>query len=533
MRKITDFRRLFVLGCILFGSMGSESSHAQFFDTLPNASTTFLYMSPPIIADYNGNGIPDIVTFQGCVGPLCGLHYVADYSNDPTVSLTPSTQVLSALAFAGSMVEIVGGDFNGDGHQDVLVRTHGPHEFRLVPGTGNGTFGAPILWGTYTQTISECRTGDFNGDGRTDLATLWAFSPPLMRVWMSTPSGGLTLVASLSGLGTPKVGDYNGDGYDDIAMLTAPADSSSPHFARLLRGGATGLVFPIVSLPTPTGVNRMSDPADFNGDGIDDILVLGGGNFHVMLGAATGPLSTSSSVGNFPPLAFPFVFGADMDTDGNVDIVATALLPGSPQQNVVLMIRNRGAGQFVSGNSPIIWQPDPGVALGFNKFDSQLVRDLDGDGDMDLLLPVYAFYAPPTLLYLRNLAIFGEGCSGSAGVPTASIGAPYPGNPDFAISVSGAAPFAPAICGISLATSIPSPCGLLIDINPGSLVLPDPMSGVTMTDALGFGAITGSVPPSFSGIRVFVQWAVWDPAAAFSYGGADFSLSPGRTMTFF
>ncbi len=77
------------------------------------------------------------------------------YSN---LKVTTATQVLNA------------GDWNRDGHGDVIVRSAGGDLLVLYPGLGNGRFGRGLSLGRGWASVTRLSaTGDVTGDGRPDL----------------------------------------------------------------------------------------------------------------------------------------------------------------------------------------------------------------------------------------------------------------------------------------------------------------------------------------------------------------------------
>jgi hypothetical protein len=126
----------------------------------PILTTTLTYPQALALADFNGDGLPDLayVTTTGFAIALNvgGGHF----GNSQSCPLTAAA--LSSI--------ILSGDFNGDGKHD-LVFANGSGAAAYVLGNGDGTFGAPqVLPGT----VDQIAIGDFNHDGYSDLAY---FSP--------------------------------------------------------------------------------------------------------------------------------------------------------------------------------------------------------------------------------------------------------------------------------------------------------------------------------------------------------------------
>jgi hypothetical protein len=60
-------------------------------------------------------------------------------------------------------------DLNGDGKLDVLVSNFSSNNVGVLLGKGDGTFGAPLIYGTGGNTPLSVAIADVNGDGKPDL----------------------------------------------------------------------------------------------------------------------------------------------------------------------------------------------------------------------------------------------------------------------------------------------------------------------------------------------------------------------------
>jgi hypothetical protein len=117
-----------------------------------------------VIGDFNGDGIPDLA--------------VADFQTQQVSVLLGngdgSFQTVKAYSTGANPSSIVAADFNGDGKLD-LALTSTPlgsspgNLVSLLLGNGDGTFGAPALFGAGYLSYSSA-VGDFNRDGAPDLA---------------------------------------------------------------------------------------------------------------------------------------------------------------------------------------------------------------------------------------------------------------------------------------------------------------------------------------------------------------------------
>jgi hypothetical protein len=221
----------------------------------------------PIVADFNGDGKPDLAGFGNGIDILLGN---GDGTFQPPI-------VVSNGSFATA------GDFNGDGKTDLATITNNldlTSTVSILLGNGDGTFHSgssvqfPVDSGPYTLAA-----GDFNGDGRSDLVVpIW--DAHIVKVFLSQSDGSLGEPVSYSVGPEPYillVKDFNRDGKMDLAVyswgavkvdiLNGNGDGSfSVQEASFYLGG---------DLPFDTRIApQLMVAGDFNGDGKPDLAVV-------------------------------------------------------------------------------------------------------------------------------------------------------------------------------------------------------------------------------------------------------------------
>jgi hypothetical protein len=215
--------------------------------------------------DFNGDGRVDILwrNDDGTVRDWLGQSNGGFAGNTGNLNIT-----------VGNDWHIVGtGDFNGDGHTDILWRND-DGTVRDWLGQGNGGFvgNTANLNVTVGNDSHIVGTGDFNGDGMTDM--LWRNDDGTVHDWLGQPSGGFVdNTANLSIavgndwhiLGT---GDFNGDGFDDI--LWRADDGTVREWLGQIGGSFVGNTANFnVNVATDWHVVGIGD---YNGDAVDDLL---------------------------------------------------------------------------------------------------------------------------------------------------------------------------------------------------------------------------------------------------------------------
>ncbi|WP_353945334.1 FG-GAP-like repeat-containing protein [Streptomyces sp. HUAS MG91] len=177
------------------------------------------------------------------------------------------------------------GDFDADGRTDVIGRAVGLRTLEFwagegtagAPGTGDGLAAhTPVTadWSRYRDTVA----GDFDGDGHDDLIAREAATGSL-RFWAGTGrtapgTSGFTapvdVTGDWSGLTDLAAGDFDGNGTTDLVGRNTATDRLQ-YWAGL--GGGAPDLFSTVKI-VGSGWGNFTDlaAADLNGDGRDDLV---------------------------------------------------------------------------------------------------------------------------------------------------------------------------------------------------------------------------------------------------------------------
>ena len=242
--------------------------------------------------------------------------------------------------------------------------------------------------------VAHVAAGDLNGDGRTDL-TLCAFGNYLGRLsWLEgRPDGGVTERVLLPEPGCLRceIRDFNADGRPDLMVLQAQARESLLLF---LNEGEGRFRRQVVYQRPPSWGHSGFEIADFNRDGLPDVLVTNGDNadfntsphksYHgVRIYLNRGGLRWELAWTAPMPGAYRAV-ARDFDGDGDLDIAAVSFFADyatAPQEGFVFFENTSSAGgREWSFKARTLRQG----AIG--RWISLEAGDLDGDGDEDLVL---------------------------------------------------------------------------------------------------------------------------------------------------
>jgi hypothetical protein len=301
------------------------------------------------VADFNGDGRPDVATINGTSGNVsvflrqAGGGFAQEAGSPVTLDGGPSNAAVADVNGDG-LPDLAVGLFVGNLGVDLLVRNAGGGFTKQSVDTSGG--------------VSAIAAADFNGDHRPDLAiarqSAGTVSILLNQGGTFTPGQTLTTDASP---GPIAVGDFNGDTIPDLAVL-----STTGNDAFIALGAGNGQFTRETSVATgvrPGGILA----ADFNGDGRSDLAV---SNYT----DGTVSVLDSTGTGFVPEPGSPIAV-----TTGPVGLA----LAGAD----IAVAANGGAVDVLTRNASGGFTREPPVALaGFQNGIG--AADFDGDGRPDL-----------------------------------------------------------------------------------------------------------------------------------------------------
>jgi hypothetical protein len=271
---------------------------------------------------------------------------------------------------------ISAGDLDGDGDQDVVAITSRPlAQAQLVwyANDGSGSFG-PALTIDIRQTGEQVEVADLEGDGDLDLLATWSFGSAVWAYY-NDGNGAFTAGEEIGTIGTFTrwsflASDLSGDGLADAVL-----SGDHPTIVLVQNDGSGGF------LPEADITGNANDPislrtfdADLDGD--RDLLyvsaMLGDVVWQENLGGGT--FGNYNYLANTTPGSLNSVHPADLDGDGDADILFRSVMNGLPAHTLAWAENDGGSlNQFHS------------VAPGSQSIHMLRSADIDADGDIDII----------------------------------------------------------------------------------------------------------------------------------------------------
>jgi hypothetical protein len=384
------------------------------------------------VADFNEDGRPDAVA----AGPTASVAYV--FLNDGAGGFPAA--VTLGVTVTGAF-NVATGDVNHDGHADFIVSGGGANQdsaavligdgagnfaapvrslitsngvatianldgipgddlvafgpglaFDLLASNGDGTFAAPSALTTTLGLPADATTGHFNADSELDCIVLSWENYPGVRAMLGHGNGTFT-AARDAFVGSTPIGidaaDLDGDGFDDVVT-----GCQLPFTTAVFINNRDGS-FGAPQARDATGYAGLA-LADMDGDGRLDAVRPNrlNGSVAVSKGAGDGtfaPFASASGAGS--PF---FAATARLNADARPDV----LVGNGISLEVYL---NDGTGHLLAPATYSVAGQARQVSTG----------DLDGDGDLDVVVPSRS--APTVAVFLN------DGAGGLAAAPTLSV----------------------------------------------------------------------------------------------------------------
>lgn len=308
--------------------------------------------------------------------------------------------------------QVIPMDLDGDGNMDVAVKCsdvlRGP-QLQLFANPRDGTL---VVHSTiFLPADTVLVPADLNGDGRTDLAQVHTVETINRELLILVQNGSFSFVTRSLSLPFSSshfcIGDLDGINGPDLVIGD---DLASPLIHVYLADGTGSFTFQgtykteqadrdvnqdgIPDVQTPITV-RHCVCADLDGDGDEDLIVTNS----ILRKLITDPPTPAQWVTNVVALfnqgsgtleSFNILMDpggaqlqvADMDGDGNQDVVTTALSIAGLDKDAVILLRNIGNGaflpaeRFASGGGP-------------NDIEGVELCDVDNDGDLEVGITLF------------------------------------------------------------------------------------------------------------------------------------------------
>jgi len=393
-------------GQVVFTDMGTSLYSAPLvldptaaFVTAPNTSFATTSQSlQPIVADFNKDGVPDIMYVE----PNAVTHGVKFPVIHLLLGTTPAGQFAADVPYLGlksnpcaTLLSTAVADFNNDGYLDLAILCSNPNQvgppsevIYTLLNKKDGVLSSTVT--SYAPVFgSSIAAADFNKDGKQDLVIagpLNAAGDTGLQILLGDGTGGFNVGPISTGLDTAPsasfggfhitAADLNADGYPDVAILNASGSGGSvDNFIQLFQNDGTGAFSRAATVQTDGTATAQFFVTTISPGQLPDLIITSTGSSAPGITVAVN--NSAPNISYFDTFQFTAVPGltqavvGDFNGDGFPDVAVT-------DATSTHILTGNGTGVFATTYPSLSIVPPAGSTL-------LSASDENGDGYADLL----------------------------------------------------------------------------------------------------------------------------------------------------
>lgn len=356
-----------------------------------NDSATDLHPNGMVLADFDGDGKPDIATANNysIIDSPASISLLLNTGSNGAVSFAPKTDIKTGV----QTYAIAAGDLDGDGKLDMVSVSNADQELSVFRNTGSVgvlSFATPLKYSTGINPFAIA-INDLDADGKPDILVCNWLSNTISVYKNESTAGNLLFVkkADIQTALLPNslvLADLNGDGKVDLTVV----NSGSKSFSVFLNTGTPGTISFAAKTDISTGTTDYPfgiAAGDIDLDGKTDLVITY--NNVTIATPATGAMSIfrNTSSGN------AVSFAAKVNSSNNGDAYHPAIgdLNGDGLPDIIVPGFNHSVSVYQNGSSSgTISLPIRNDFAGLAPY-ATLIGDVDSDGMPDFLASNFTF----------------------------------------------------------------------------------------------------------------------------------------------